>query len=441
MRHSISRLFQAVVLLVAVATTVALTGQSAPLQPLSPTIAALQHAIAQGQTGAESQFWIRVQQTGSPLIEPAEGATGDILITFLWKGDADTHNVVLVNTAIASSDFRESQLARLAGTNIWYRTYAAPASARFVYELSVNDDMTPFDQVTDWGKRTSTFHADPTNQRMFRSTIFGGRALSYVEGPKAPPEHWIEPQAATVKGHVEQAPFASKQLGNTRYVWIYTPPDFEALKRAPGLPLLLVFDGGEYVSSVPTPTILDNLIAAKRIPAMLALFVGNADGQRDEELNANAKFADCIANELIPWARERYQISSSPSNNVVAGSSSGGLAAAFVAHQYPNLFGNVLSQSGAYFFAPSAEEEPELLPRTFSTARRSDIRFYIEVGTLEANRESFKGVNMVSSNRHFRDVLVARGYSVTYREFVGGHSDLNWRSGFAEGLLALVGRK
>ncbi len=81
------------------------------------------------------------------------------------------------------------------------------------------------------------------------------------------------------------------------------------------------------------------------------------------------------------------------------------------------------------------------MPRTFSTSPRRDIRFYIEVGTLESNRESFKGVNMVSSNRHFRDVLVARGYSVTYHEFGGGHSDLNWRGGFAEGILALIGRK
>ena len=444
MGHSISVLLRGVVLTILVATTVALTAQSpnSDSVPLSPSIAALQHAVVQGTSDAESQFWAHVQQTGSPLIEPAKGASGNILITFLWKGDADTHNVLLVNTAIASSDFAESQLARITGTDVWYRTYLTPASARFTYELSVNDDMTPFDKVTDWGKRTSTFHVDPMNARVFRSTIMGGRPMSYVEGPNASPESWIQTQAVTAKGHLEQTTFVSKRLGNTRDVWVYTPPEFDTLKRDPkGLPLLLVFDGGEYVSSVPTPTILDNLIAAKRIPPMLAVFVGNPDGQRDQELNVNATFADFIASELIPWARERYPISHSPANNIVAGSSSGGLAATFVAYKYPNIFGNVLSQSGAYWFAPPIEEEPELLPRTFSTSPRRDIRFYIEVGTLESNRESFKGVNMVSSNRHFRDVLVARGYSVTYHEFVGGHSDLNWRGGFAEGILALIGRK
>jgi enterochelin esterase family protein len=111
-----------------------------------------------------------------------------------------------------------------------------------------------------------------------------------------------------------------------------------------------------------------------------------------------------------------------------------------VAFKYPHLFGNVLSQSGAYFFAPTEEDEPELLPHLIATSPLHGTRFYLEVGALEMNRESFKGVNIVSSNRHFRDVLLAKGCFVTYREFTGGHSDLNWRSGFADGMLALVGR-
>ena len=389
---------------------------------------------------AEIQFWDRVKSMGSPLVEPAQD-NRSVLITFVWKGDAQTRNVVLVNTAVASSDLAESQLSRIAGTNVWFRTYAAPASARFVYELSVNDDMTPFDQVTDWGKRTAGFHTDPMNPRTFQSTIFGGRTLSYVEGPAAPPETWIKPTPGVARGKLQQLTFESKQLGNSRELWIYTPPGFESSKSAvAGLPLLMVFDGGEYVSSVPVPIILDNLIAAKHIPPMLAVFVANSDGQRDQELNANPEFADFISNELLPWLRQRFPIASSPEKNIVAGSSSGGLAAAFVAYKHPDLFGNVLSQSGAFCFAPFSDEEPELLPRLMSASDRKPIHFYLEVGTLEANGPSFKGVNMVSCNRHFRDVLHAKGYSITYHEYVGGHSDLNWRGGFAEGIVALIGK-
>jgi enterochelin esterase family protein len=415
-----------------------LLATEAPGVLVSPTIASLHDALAQGSRDAEAQFWARIQKSGSPLIEQVPGSRDQILITFVWKGDADTRNVVLVNTAIASSDFAQSQLARIPNTDVWYRTYLGRSDARFAYELSVNDDMTPFDKVTDWQKRTTTFHSDPFNPRTFHSTIFGGRALSYLEGPAAPSEEWISVNPRVAKGTVEQTTFTSKRLANTRDLWIYTPPSLQKTKSA-ALPLLVVFDGGEYVSSVPTPTILDNLIAAKKIPPVVALFVGNPEGKRDEELNANATFAEFIATELIPWVRQRYPISRSPSDIIVAGSSSGGLAAAFLARKHPEIFGNVLSQSGAFWFASDDDAEAEMLARDFATATIAPLKFYMEVGTLEENNGNFKGVNIVVANRHLRDVLRAKRYAVTYHEYFGGHSDLNWRSGFGNGLLALLG--
>jgi enterochelin esterase-like enzyme len=140
----------------------------------------------------------------------------------------------------------------------------------------------------------------------------------------------------------------------------------------------------------------------------------------------------------VPWARSRLRIAASPAHNVVAGSSLGGLAAAFVALRHPELFGNVLSQSGAFMFSPSDDPEPERLTRDLAIAPRRDVAFYLEAGIYEVGRFE-RGVDLLGSNRHLRDELRAKGYRVTYDEFAGGHSDLNWRSGFAKGLLALVG--
>jgi enterochelin esterase family protein len=73
---------------------------------------------------------------------------------------------------------------------------------------------------------------------------------------------------------------------------------------------------------------------------------------------------------------------------------------------------------------------------------RADVdrpHLYLEAGIYEVGRFE-NGVDLLTSNRHLRDVLRAKGYRVTYDEFAGGHSDLNWRTGFAKGLLALVGR-
>jgi enterochelin esterase family protein len=266
-----------------------------------------------------------------------------------------------------------------------------------------------------------------------------GRGQSVAEGPRAPREEWIAARPGVAKGHVEQTTVASKLLGTTRDVWVYTPPGYDTLARSGGLPLLLTFDGGEYVRSVPGPTILDNLIAARRIAPMVAVFVASADDQRDAELGANERYVEFLATELVPWIRSKYHITSSPAGNVVAGSSLGGLAAAFVAYKHPELFGNVLSQSGAFMFGAPGESTPERLKRDIEAAPRRDVRFYLEAGIYEVGRTE-NGVDLLTSNRHLRDALRAKGYRVTYDEFAGGHSDLNWRTGYAKGLLALVGR-
>jgi enterochelin esterase-like enzyme len=405
----------------------------------SPAVSALENAVRQGKPGAEAEFWERVKHAGAPLVEPIPRDTANVLYTFVWHGDSSTHNVALVNAAVASDDPAQALLTRVPGTDVWYRSYPARADARFAYELSVNDNLVPFDQVTDWGARSATFHRDPFNTRVYHATIFG-RDVSYAEGPHAPNEEWIAARAVP-KGRVEQTTISSKLLGTTRDVWIYTPPGYDTLPRtSAGLPLLLTFDGGEFVESVPVPTILDNLIAAKRIAPMIAVFVGSAEEQRDVELAANPRYAEFIATELVPWVRSRWRIVASPERNIVAGSSLGGLAAAFVADRHPELFGNVLSQSGAFMFSPSDDPKPERLTRDIAAAPKRGVAYYLEAGIYEAGRFE-KGVDLLTANRHLRDALRAKGYRVTYSEFAGGHSDLNWRSGFAKGLLALVGRQ
>ena len=411
-----------------------------PPPPVSPTIASLLEAVRQGKPDAESEFWSRLQRTGAPLVEPIAGDTANVLFTFVWRGDPSTHHVALVNAAVASDEPARALLERVPGTNVWYRSYPARADARFAYELSPDDNLVPFDSVTDWGARAATFRRDPFNARAYHATIFG-RDVSYAEGPRAPREEWIHARPEVPKGRVEQLTLDSKLLGDSRYVWIYTPPGYDTLaRRANGLPMLLTFDGGEFVESVPVPTILDNLLAAQRIAPMIGVFVGSAENKRDEELAANPRYAEFVATELVPWVRSRVKVASSPNDNVVAGSSLGGLAAAFVALRHPELFGNVLSQSGAFMFSPSDDPTPERLTRDLATAPRRDVAFYLEAGIFEAGR-SEKGVDLLTSNRHLRDALRAKGYRVTYDEFAGGHSDLNWRSGFPKGLLALVGRR
>jgi enterochelin esterase family protein len=68
------------------------------------------------------------------------------------------------------------------------------------------------------------------------------------------------------------------------------------------------------------------------------------------------------------------------------------------------------------------------------------VRFYLDAGVFEADRFA-AGDAILESTRHFRDVLRAKGYTVTFRQFTGGHDYLSWRGTLADGLIELIGTR
>ena len=144
--------------------------------------------------------------------------------------------------------------------------------------------------------------------------------------------------------------------------------------------------------------------------------------------------------ELLPWVRQHYQVTNDPSRTVVAGSSYGGLAAAYAGLRHPELFGKILSQSGSFWWKPGDEREHEWLIRQFVASPRLPLSFYVEAGLLETwSSDEGLGPFLLVSNRHFRDVLQAKGYPIQYAEYNGGHDFTCWRGTLADGLLALLG--
>jgi enterochelin esterase-like enzyme len=114
--------------------------------------------------------------------------------------------------------------------------------------------------------------------------------------------------------------------------------------------------------------------------------------------------------------------------------------ASYCGLNHSDVFGNVLSQSGSYQWypglldqSPPTTGEPSELVRQFALSPHLPVRFYLEAGRFE---DSF-GASLLSENRHFRDVLRAKGYDVHYSEFSGGHDFMTWRSTFANALMAL----
>src|SRR5688572_11723617 len=138
--------------------------------PVSPIISALRDAVSKRTPNAESVFWTRIQRDGAPIVEAIPGDTANVLLTFVWRGDSATRNVTLVNSGVGGDVPAEALLARIPGTDVWCRSYPARADARFIYELSVNDNLVPFDEVTDWGARSATFRREDRKSTRLNSS-------------------------------------------------------------------------------------------------------------------------------------------------------------------------------------------------------------------------------------------------------------------------------
>jgi len=409
------------------------------LAPASPRIAALRRALEAGDAGALAAFWDEVAREGTPLVEPVAGDDSRSLVTFLWRdANPERRNVVVCSHALGWS-FQRNQMARLPGTDVWHRTCRLPAGTRVGYWLSPDDSLIYLIDMEDRAVRMATWQPDPLARRTFvfpkDETIPADEEFvcSMLELPGAPAPLWSERRPDIPAGRVEEHRVRSERLGNERRVWAYTPPGYDPGRPEP-YPLLVVFDGFAYLRVIPTPAILDNLLAAGKLPPFVALLVDNVD--RNRELPCHAPFADFLASELLPWARERYSIAADPARAVVAGSSYGGLAAAYAGFRHPEAFGNVLSQSGAFFWRPEGDPEHDWLIRQFVAGPTLPVRFYLDVGAFE---NGFNDPSMLVANRHMRDVLRAKGYPVAYAEYVGGHDYPCWEVTLPDGLMALMG--
>ena len=244
----------------------------------------------------------------------------------------------------------------------------------------------------------------------------------------------VRPEVA--KGTVTQVTLDDTQARRARKAWVYTPSSYEAASDVKHH-LLILFDGADYTADIPAPTILDNLHAARAIPPTVAVMLDTADG-RIADLANHQVFADFVANDLVPWAQARYRIDRSPSSTIVAGYSAGGLAAAYVAFRHPDAFGNVLSQSGAFWRGNEGASSPvEWLTAQFRSTPRLPLRFYIEVGGNETGTTA-GGPVFIETNRRLRDALEQKGYPLQYVEVPGAvHNPAHWRTQLGDGLIFL----
>ena len=220
----------------------------------------------------------------------------------------------------------------------------------------------------------------------------------------------------------------------TRRVAVYVPKQY-----VPGTaaPFIVGADGPDQLLF----TALDNLIAQKRVPVMIAISIGNGSGdaqgsQRGLEYDTmSGRYAEFVETEVLPLVEKQYNVklTKDPEGRATMGCSSGGSAALSMAWYHPELYHRVLTYSGTYVnqqWPPSAETPHgawEFHERLIPNSPPKPIRIWMEVGDRDLFNPNVMRDNMhdwVVANENMAKVLAAKGY---HYQFVfarnAGHCD------------------
>jgi len=215
----------------------------------------------------------------------------------------------------------------------------------------------------------------------------------------------------------------------TRTVTVYIPSQY-----VPGTaaPFIVTHDGpGMGSPDLSLPHILDNMIAQRRLPAMLAIMIANGGGdaqgsERGLEYDTmSGKFAEFIEAEVLPLVEKNcaVKLTADPEGRATMGGSSGGSAALEMAWYHPEWYHRVITYSGTFVnqqwpFNPESPDgawdfHEKLIPQSDP----KPIRLWLEIGDHDLLNPNVMRDNMhdwVAANNRMATVLKAKGYHYQY---------------------------
>ena len=207
----------------------------------------------------------------------------------------------------------------------------------------------------------------------------------------------------------------------TRRVAVYVPQQY-----MPGTvaPFIVGADGPDQMLF----TTLDNLIAQKRVPVMIAISIGNGSGdaqgsQRGLEYDTmSGLYAQFVESEVLPLVEKQYNVrlTRDPKARATMGCSSGGAAALAMAWYRTDLYQRVLAYSGTFVNQqwPYSPETPggawEFHRTLIPNSPAKPIRIWLHVSDRDNFNDSDGMHDWVLANQLMARTLAGKGYKYQF---------------------------
>ncbi|MEO5959441.1 MAG: alpha/beta hydrolase-fold protein [Opitutaceae bacterium] len=284
---------------------------------------------------------------------------------------------------------------------VWSLTVGPLAPSSYIYSFNVD----------------GTAMADPINPRIKLRARTSG---SFFEVP-AGNSPSVEEVRDVPHGAVEMNWHKATAIeGETRSVWVYTPPGYTQ-QTAQRYPVLYLFHGSNdrpngWIDVGNVHLIADNLIAEKKIvPMVIVMPFGHVlpFGQRGSGARNNTTvFEDYLLKDVIPLVEGKYRVIANRENRAVSGFSMGAEQSLHVFFHHLDLFSSIgaLAPSG---YRVLEEKHAALLADAAGTNAKIGV-LWIACGRQDP--QHFPGSQQLS------EALAARQIRHTWRPVEGAHN-------------------
>lgn len=247
-------------------------------------------------------------------------------------------------------------------------------------------------------------------------------AGSMVEVPSSPPAVW-EPRDVP-HGSVEINWQKSAAInGETRWIWVYTPPGYEKdLRRR--YPVLYLFHGsngiaGDWTLAGHANFILDNLLAEKKAAPMIVVMpFGHATpyGAAGGLTKNTDLFDQYLVKDVIPTVESKYRVAPGRAHRAIAGLSMGGGQSITLGFRHLDLFSAIGAFSAA--IQPDFEKEFEKI-----LANPKDVNSRLKVLWFACGRQD----SLFERSEKFSELLKSKQIAHTWVPTEGAHVFKVWR--------------
>ncbi len=300
--------------------------------------------------------------------------------------------------------------------------YPMPEVAPGQYDFKFEEPWLPFIRykfVADGHWKT-----DPNNPQQQKDGLGGYNSVWAF--PDFQEDPLLNRQAGVIP-HLQKTFTVTDWEGAKRTLTLLLPPaSTSKMKRSIKSRFYAYFqDGGDYLEKGAIANLVANLSAQPDMPMIVAVLIPPKDRTREYTLNED--YARFIATSLVPEVEQKLGASVSRTQRVLVGPSLGGLISFFTVLKYPEVFGNVVTQSGSFWW-----DEGRIATMLAAMTSVTTFRAFNSVGFYET-------LPMNEFNDKVAQESKRLGIQMTYRKPPGLHNWITWRNELS-GVLRAVAR-